>query len=95
MLFASLTALNLRGRRVVCSVIVRTESGTAYEIDGMRVRRIPDGDDGEMRRDGEWLDIVGDEPVVEVGKQMRLYLEPLGKGIMTLRITSRVVEVEE
>lgn len=76
-------------------MIVRTETGTEYEFSGSRVRRIPAQDDNECRRDGEWLDIVGDMPVIKVGMPISMYLEPLGVGILTWRITSSVTEVVE
>lgn len=72
-------------------MIVITESGTSYEFEGGRVRRHGDID---MRRDDEWLRFAH-LPLIEVGRSMILVLEPLGEGDVTVRRTSRVVEVRQ
>jgi len=82
-------------------MIVKTETGSTYEIDGRRVRRV--NEDHSKRGDGLWLESLEEvEPVV--GYPMLLALEPLGvygpddegnlvaDGV-TFRRTSRVVEV--
>lgn len=68
---------------------VTTESGSIYEIEEGRVRRLSVW---TLRRDGEWLTLH--RPVrPEVGVSMLLALEPLGEGDITIRRTSRVTEV--
>ena len=82
-------------------MIVKTETGSTYEIIGHRIRRV--NDDYSKRGDGLWLDSLEEvKPVV--GYPMLLALEPLGAygpddegnrvadGV-TFRRTSRVVEV--
>lgn len=66
-----------------------TESGTVYEVSGVKIRRVVAGDSETMRRDGEWLNLIA-PPRVEVGKPAILLLEPLGHGDATLRTTTNV-----
>lgn len=69
----------------------RTETGSVYLIDGLKVVRL-EMTHG-MRRDGEWLELR--YPVIlEIGKPARLILEPLGEGLTTVRNTSNVVSIE-
>ena len=68
-----------------------TETGSVYENDGDRVRRVGKH---KLRRDGEWLQLL--EPVhVKVGHSVKMVLEPLGDGVATIRTTSKVVEIIE
>ena len=69
---------------------VHTESGSVYEIDDDKVRRVGNHD---MRGDGEWLTFRHLHPVT-VGLPMGFVLEPLGMGDITLRTTSRVTRIE-
>lgn len=66
-----------------------TETGTEYEIQGDRIRRV--GGD-PMRRDAEWLRLL-ETPAVVVGKPVTLVLEPLGEGNLTLRTTTPVTVI--
>lgn len=82
---------------------VVTESGTKYQfaqevdIDNFEhhyVRRLNDDSDGDLRRDGEWLNLwVECKPVID--QDMIMYLEPLGEGNVTTRHTTRVVSIEK
>lgn len=68
---------------------VTTESGSVYEIEDGRVRRLSVW---TMRGDGDWVALL--RPVrPEVGVSMLLMLEALGEGNLTVRRTSRVTEV--
>lgn len=70
-----------------------TASGTVYETDGDRVRRVPSGD-GDMRRDSDWLQLLAPLTIIE-GEPALMVLEPLGEGDATFRETSRVVSISE
>lgn len=72
---------------------VTTESGTQYEIEGSRVRRIEAPH--ALRRDDEWLDFTFmHDWMPVVGFRMILLLEPLGEGNVTIRTTTPVVSIE-
>ena len=76
----------------------RTESGTIYEFDGDRVRRVGGG---KLRQDGEWLNILVMKQKPVVGKRIEMLLEPLfpvqedeGEVVaFTMRTTTPVVEI--
>lgn len=73
-------------------MIVTTESGTIYEFDGPKMRRISDE---AMRRDGEWISLLS-KPHPFVGEPMFLALEPLAMDAdVTMRITTPVISIEE
>lgn len=73
-------------------MIVKTKSGTRYEFDGLKMRRISDA---SLRRDGEWVELLS-EPRPFVGESMFLTLEPLATDAdVTMRITTPVVSIEE
>jgi len=79
---------------------VMTESGSEYDFEANRMRRVNHGD--VKRADGEWVKILSHSPV-EVGSPIFFVLEPLGKygpddhgnenGGVTTRITTPVVAV--
>jgi len=80
---------------------VYTESGSTYEIDGTRIRRI--NVNATKRADGEWLQLLA-TPDIIVGASMLLQLEPLNSfgpdddgmqvaSLCTTRITTPVVKV--
>jgi hypothetical protein len=73
---------------------VTTVSGSIYEIEPGRVRRLPaSGEEHVLRRDGKWL--VLRQPVEpRVGLPMVFWLDPLGEGSGTTRTTTPVVAVE-
>lgn len=74
---------------------VFTESGSTYEVDwGARtVRRLPDPRGEAMRRDEEPIPFVTmADPVVDAPLHMVLNLR--GDGVVTIRTTSPVVEVQ-
>ena len=82
---------------------VYTKSGSAYQIDGDKIRRVNDG--AEKRGDNEWLQLLN-TPTITIGASMILQLEPLARfgaddyGIQfasfaTTRITTPVTEVVE
>lgn len=71
-------------------VTVETFTGSVYEIDGFRVRRVQSTH--QLRRDGEWVDLLA-APHVEVGQGMVFMLEPLGMGDVTVRRTSQVTKI--
>lgn len=72
-------------------MIVTTETGSVYEFRDGRVCRVMSNH--VLRRDGDWLRMrVLVTPVV--GESMALYLEPLGDGDTTVRVTSLVTSVE-
>jgi hypothetical protein len=76
-------------------MIVTTQTGSIYEIDidEMKMRRTNKGED--LRRDGEWISMIK-EPVIEIGRSMILYLEPLADNCsMTTRFTTTVVGVSD
>ena len=69
-----------------------THSGTVYEVEAGRIRRIP-RDDNKMRRDGEWVALLT-TPYIRVGAPAALLLAPLGEGEATFRTTSEVTWTE-
>jgi len=80
-----------------------TETGSTYQVDGDRVRRL-EYVHGK-RGDGEWLKLLN-EPIVTVGSNVFFLLESLsdrgaddyGNSIeadMTTRMTSRVTDTKE
>lgn len=73
---------------------IRTESGTTYEFNGDRVRRVNvSGDEHDLRRDGEWVEYELIHPI-HVGVPMVLRLNLRGDGVQTIRTTSAVSAVE-
>lgn len=76
-------------------MIFTTQSGSIYEVSGLRVRRIPGEGAGDLREDGDWLDLV-DAPKVEVGRSARLIIRGIGHSSnFTVRTTTPVTEVSE
>ena len=80
---------------------VYTESGSTYQVDGDRIRRV--NEDHEKRGDGEWLQLLT-APTITVGGSMLLQLEPLDSfgpddfgmqfaSFTTTRITTPVIKV--
>ena len=80
---------------------VYTESGSTYQVDGDRIRRVSESD--EMRGDNEWLQLLN-TPTIRVGSFMILQLEPLSRfgaddygiqfnAVATTRITTPVTKV--
>lgn len=84
-------------------ITVKTETGSTYQFDDGRVRRV--NTDAEKRGDGRWLSLIAQvEPTV--GESMMLIVESLSdegpddegnviNGDVTFRRTSRVVEIRE
>lgn len=81
---------------------VTTETGSRYEIEGAKIRRV--NTSAEKRGDGLWLQLAN-EPIPIVGQPMVLILESLSAmgpddsgavvpGGVTLRRTSWVTAVE-
>lgn len=72
-------------------MIVKTETGSVYEFDAGKVRRVEYTHD--LRRDGDWVECeIIHGPAV--GEPMVLALEPLGEGAdVTIRRTSLVVRI--
>lgn len=74
-------------------VVVKTVSSTVYEfdLDGMLMRRLgPD----PLRGDGTWLKML-QEPVIEIHESMRIALEGLGDGPVTMRYSTPVVSIDD
>jgi hypothetical protein len=81
-----------------------TETGSTYEIDGDKVRRVGEYWNAK-RADGEWVRLAGELPEVVVGEPVTLILESLSAygpdddGVenspspVTFRKTSRVKSV--
>lgn len=77
-------------------MIVYTESGTIYEIDleAMQVRRLLQGDAGELRRDGQQMKLLSLHRVL-VSHPMVMLLDLREDGVATIRTTSPVTRIEE
>lgn len=76
-------------------MIVKTETGSVYELDieNMRMRRSNSVE--SLRRDGEWVTMLK-EPIVELGRTMILFLEPLSDHCsITTRFTTIVKEIKD
>lgn len=80
-------------------MIVETESGSRYEIDGLRARRLFGKKDPTARlgEDGAWRDLE-QEPVVRLGLPLVLLwtsaIQPAAaEGCVPGTITSRVVKI--
>jgi hypothetical protein len=73
-------------------MIVTTESGSIYEFDGMRMRRVSED---KLRQDNEWVNML--LPVTPVvGRSLVIPLECLGEtGLATIRKTTRVTHINE
>jgi len=80
---------------------VYTKSGSTYQVDGDRIRRVSESD--EKRGDGGWLRLLA-APDIIVGGSMLLQLEPLDSfgpddygmqfaSSATTRITTPVTKV--
>ena len=80
---------------------VYTKSGSTYQVDGDRIRRVSESD--EKRGDGGWLQLLA-APDIIVGGSMLLQLEPLDSfgpddygmqfpSSATTRITTPVTKV--
>lgn len=71
-------------------MLVVTETGSRYRFnaDFTKVKR----EGHQMRRDEEWLELVY-PPQIQLGASIVMLLEPLGNGDVTLRTTSRVLEL--
>ena len=80
---------------------VYTESGSTYQVDGDRIRRVSESD--EKRGDGGRLQLLA-APDIIVGGSMLLQLEPLDSfgpddfgmqfaSFTTTRVTSPVIKV--
>jgi hypothetical protein len=68
---------------------VVTESGSEYEIDNVNLLMRRTNHEEILREDGNWVKMLtACDP--QVGESMVLYLEPLGKGDFTVRMTSPV-----
>jgi hypothetical protein len=77
-------------------MIVKTESGSAYEFneDETQFRRINAGGEyHKLRRDGEWLNIKGIVSGPTVGEPLVMVIEIRDDGVPTFRRTSHVVEI--
>lgn len=76
-------------------MIVTTQTGSVYEIDidAMKMRRT--NKEADLRKDGEWVSMLK-EPVIEMGRSMILYLEPLSDNCsITTRFTTKVIGISE
>lgn len=76
-------------------MIVKTETGSVYEIDikNMKMRR--SNSEESLRRDGEWITMLK-EPIIELGRTMILFLEPLSEyQSITTRFTTIVKEIKD
>lgn len=75
--------------------MVVTESGTTYLIEAGQVTRLVSDAGGQLRRDGEPINLL--QPAVPVvGERMELLLEPLSEeAFLTWRSTSPVTAIVE
>lgn len=73
-------------------MIVETESGSIYQIDGMRFWR--SNDEAPLRRDGQWLQLL-EIPCPTIGLPMVLVVEPLAlEANATFRHTTMVTRID-
>lgn len=76
---------------------VTTESGAEYRItlaEGKGyIQRTPGEDSSKLRRDSEPIELITNLEL-EVNKQGNIWLEPLGQGFATVRITTPVTSIE-
>lgn len=70
-----------------------TASGSVYEFEDGRVRRLRSDGGAELRRDGDWL-LLQEGTVPEVGFPLVMKLEPLGDTPQTWRRTTPVVSID-
>lgn len=78
-------------------MIIFTDSGSKYEVEGGFIRRSPaNPDSGGLAGDGEWVRLYGmvpSEPVV--GQPVEFVLESLtGNADYTARLSTRIVRIE-
>ena len=79
------------------TIKVTTETGSVYEIDldEQKMRRIPQGESGPLRKDNEWLKLLV-PPTIELNQPLRMAIEPLSVDAnVTMRFTSHVVSIED
>lgn len=74
-------------------MIVITETGSRYEFDMQELKMRRANKDWSLRRDNEWIKMF-EKPDIVIGKEMTIFLEPLGYGDITTRMTTRVIEIE-
>lgn len=83
---------------------ITTESGSVYEFEGDKVRRV--NADAVKRADGEWLTVLRHTPI-EVGLEVTFFLESLaeygpdddgnqntGSTVATVRRTTPIVSIQ-
>lgn len=74
-----------------------TETGSVY-LFNMKTLQMKRADhtnkSDDLRKDGEWVQMLL-KPEITQGEPMRIALEPLGEGDVTLRYTTPVLSVEE
>jgi hypothetical protein len=76
-------------------MIVKTETGSIYEIDMKNMKMRRSNSEESLRRDGEWITMLK-EPIIELGRTMILFLEPLSEyQSITTRFTTIVKEIKD
>ena len=76
-------------------MIVKTETGSVYEIDMKNMKMRRSNSEESLRRDGEWITMLK-EPIIELGRTMILFLEPLSEyQSITTRFTTIVKEIKD
>lgn len=73
---------------------VYTENGSVYTVDLEAKTIVRSSMVHELRRDDEPLSYLGFQDLA-VGESWTIFLEPLGEGDVTVRVTSKVVRIEE
>lgn len=76
-------------------MIVHTETGSVYDINQAdnTVKRLPDPDGGQLRKDNEVVPLLSlIKPVI--GEPMTMLIDVRGDGVQTVRHTSPVTKIE-
>lgn len=76
-------------------MLIYTQSGSVYEYDEdeERMRRVPIDQDGELRHDGEWLEVLN---IIGPNIGEGMWVNMGGEGVKPfMRRTSKVVAIEE
>lgn len=75
-------------------IVFKTETGSTYELrdDYSQIRRLEPAH--ELRRDGEWLDVIEVLTPLTVGDYAVFLLVGLGVLPTTIRTTSTILEIE-
>jgi hypothetical protein len=77
-------------------VKIFTESGSVYDFDlsANTVRRVPDPDGADLRKDDEIVPIISLPYPPSIGRPFIMALDIRGDGVATVRKTTAITKIE-